>query len=152
MPSAPPRWLYRRFLKGVHMPLTINNTQPGLTPNDWLNVIWVTTRVMGIIGLPPLLIHAEEGTPGILWVDPENETVLVVLNYESTPSRIPAEAQESKMNMHISEQLSEGVTMALVGLCTMRNVLWDIITGDPDDDDDTETEQESEPKDTKPGS
>jgi hypothetical protein len=148
MPSAPPRWLYRRRhhhrgATGDHMSATPDHTPSPLSTDDWLNVVWVTTRVMIIVGYPPLIISRDDnGAPGIMWANPETEQVLVVLDYEDNAD------EEPNMTMHISEQLSEGTTMALVGLCAMRDVQWDLISDAVDDDESKESEQ----KDSKSNS
>ena len=128
---------------------TVNTASKGLSPENWLNTIWVVTRVMGIVGLPPAVISLEaDSVPGVLWLDPDDDEVIVVLDCETNPARLAIETDKAIMTMHISERLSEGATLALIGLCTMRDLRWDIIPAGPDEDDSV---QQSEPDDTKPG-
>jgi len=152
LPRARPHWLYRQASQGKSMPIKINDTVPiPLSPDDWMNVSFVAIRISGILGFPPSsMTTTKHGSPEMIWFDPEEEAVAVVLH-----SHYDSEDQKSRVGLHISDGLSEGNTLALIGLCTLRDASWDFMSSEEDEDDEDEIDDEileDEPDVSKPRS
>lgn len=84
-----------------------------LTSEDWINILWIVTRVTTVVGHPPSLITLEDTAPSIIWGD--RSDFVAILNVEDS------------IVLHISEELPEAVAMVLVGICTVREIKWEFV-------------------------
>lgn len=91
-----------------------------LTSMEWINIAWVISRITSLIdGHPPETMSVQNGLPMIAWGDPEDDFSVIVLDF-----------YEGKFCLHASPRLPETIMLSLVGICTLRQVSFDLMNDD----------------------